>query len=93
MEESQSRVKQPAPKKAAEPEDPKSAIREKINLVLPENLMIALALIMIPIVVIPLFFNLPASITQTFHLADYTIIAIFVIEYFLKMAAAQNIPQ
>jgi Mg2+ and Co2+ transporter CorA len=91
MDNSQPRDKPPTLNDKTDLEDPKKALREKINLVLPDSLMIALALVMIPIVVIPLFTDLSPSISQTFHMADYTIIAIFIIEYFLKMAVAPNI--
>jgi Mg2+ and Co2+ transporter CorA len=93
MDYPQQKNNRPAFNEKAEQEDPKKALRERIDLVLPDTLMIVLALVMIPIVVIPLVVDLPASISQTFHLADYTIIAVFIIEYFLKMAVAPNIPR
>ena len=72
-------------------EDPKKGLRDRVNLVLPDGLMIVLALVMVPIVVIPLFVDLPKSIDGFLKAADYTILGIFVIEYFLKAALARNI--
>jgi Mg2+ and Co2+ transporter CorA len=91
MDESQITDKHPGQDDKVGQEDPKKSLRERIDQVLPDSLMIALALVMLPIVVIPLFVHLPASMEKTFHSLDYTIIAIFVIEYFLKLAVAQNI--
>ena len=72
-------------------EDPKKGLRDRVNLILPDGLMVALALLMIPIVVIPLFVDLPQSIGGFLEAADYTILGIFVIEYFLKTALARNV--
>jgi Mg2+ and Co2+ transporter CorA len=71
--------------------DPKADFRALVNRILPDGLMIILAIIMVPVVIIPLFTDLPESIAQTFGFADYTIIAIFVLEYFLKLIAARDI--
>ena len=53
--------------------------------------MIALAVLMVPIVVIPLVVDLPRSIGGFLRAADYTILGVFVIEYFLKTALARNV--
>jgi Mg2+ and Co2+ transporter CorA len=59
--------------------------------VLPDGLMIILALFMIPIVIIPLLVVLPPNIEGFLRLLDYVIIGIFAIEYILKTALARNI--
>jgi Mg2+ and Co2+ transporter CorA len=74
-----------------EQDDPKKNIRETINLILPDSLMILLAIIMLPVVLIPLLFNLPDSIDTTFQFIDYTILGIFIIEYFSKLIFAPSI--
>ena len=85
------------PNTAAHPEDdrtqpdPKADLRELVNRVLPDGLMIILAIIMVPVVIIPIFVDLSESVARTFSFADYTIIAIFVLEYFFKLIAAQDI--
>lgn len=71
--------------------DSKRELRNIIEKVLPDGLMLILALIMIPIVVIPFFVNLPSSVEAFFHFLDYTIIGIFAIEYILKTSLASNI--
>ena len=70
--------------------DPKKELRDKVNLILPDGLMILLAIVMIPVVVIPLLVNLPKSISTSFTFADYTILGIFIIRFILKAASAQN---
>jgi Mg2+ and Co2+ transporter CorA len=76
--------------KGEEP-DPKKEWREKVNLILPDELMIFLAFLMIPIVVIPLVFDLPASLDTSFNYADDVMLGVFVIEYFLKALLAKDI--
>ncbi len=74
-----------------EKEDRKARLRATVNLLLPDGLMIVLALLMIPIVVVPLLVDLSKSINGFLDVADYTILAVFVVEYFLKAALARNI--
>lgn len=71
--------------------DSKKELRETVNLILPDSLMIALAIVMIPVVLIPLFVSLPDSIDVTFRLIDYIILGIFVIEYLSKLAFAPDV--
>lgn len=71
--------------------DPKKGLRDKVNLVLPDGLMIVLALIMVPLVVVPLLIDLPESVAEALTFADYTILGIFVSEYLLKTALAKDI--
>jgi len=74
-----------------EAEDRKKELRDRVNLILPDGLMIVLALLMVPIVVVPLLVDLPQSIGGFLEAADYTILGVFVIEYFLKAVLARNI--
>lgn len=72
-------------------EDRKTRLRATVYLLLPDGLMIALAVLMVPIVVIPLVVDLSRSVGGFFEAADYTILGVFVIEYFLKAALARNV--
>lgn len=72
-------------------EDRKTRLRGMVYLLLPDGLMIALAVLMVPIVVIPLVVDLSRSLGGFFEAADYTILGVFVIEYFLKAALARNV--
>ena len=47
--------------------DSKKSLRETVNLILPDSLMIVLAVLMAPLVLIPLFVDLPNSIAATFR--------------------------
>ena len=71
--------------------DRKKSLRETLDLLLPDGLMIALALIMIPIVLVPLFFDLPPSGSAALTFLDYTVLSIFIIEYVSKTIAAPNL--
>jgi magnesium transporter len=53
--------------------------------------MIVLAVIMVPVALVPLFIDLSDSLATTFQFLDYTILGIFVIEYLLKTILAPNI--
>jgi Mg2+ and Co2+ transporter CorA len=71
--------------------DPKRAFREKVNLILPDSLMIVLALIMVPVVVLQLLDGFPEAVYIFLSFIDYAILGIFIIEYVLKTIAARNI--
>jgi len=71
--------------------DRKKDIRDTVNLILPDSLMIVLAFIMVPVILVPLFFDLTASMDASFKFADYSILGIFILEYFLKLILARNI--
>lgn len=66
-------------------------IREKVNLILPDSLMIFLAVIMAPVVLIPIFVTLPASLDASFKVIDYSILGIFILEYLLKTVFARDV--
>ncbi|MDD4252165.1 MAG: CorA family divalent cation transporter [Methanoculleus horonobensis] len=68
----------------------KAAARDLVYRILSDGLMIFLGLVMAPIVILPLLFALPEPVIEFFNLADTLIIAIFVIEYFLKLGLAEN---
>jgi len=74
-----------------EKEGRKARMRATVYLLLPDGLMIALAVLMIPIVVVPLVVHLSTSLDVFLRAADYTILAVFVVEYVLKTALARNI--
>lgn len=65
-------------------------LRDDVNLVLPDELMIALALILVPIVIVRVIFTLPANVANTLAFVDYTIIFIFILEYTLKLYASSD---
>jgi Mg2+ and Co2+ transporter CorA len=71
--------------------DTKKNLRETVNLILPDSLMIVLAVLMAPLVLIPIFVDLPNSIATTFHFFDYTILGVFIVEYVSKTVLASNI--
>jgi Mg2+ and Co2+ transporter CorA len=71
--------------------DRKKKMRDKINLLLPDGLMIVLAGIMAFIVLIPLFIHLPTTLDESFKFADYTILGIFILEYLLKTIFARSV--
>lgn len=68
----------------------KAAARDLVYRILSDGLMIFLGLVMAPIVILPLLFALPGPVVEFFNLADTLIIAIFVLEYFLKLGLAED---
>jgi Mg2+ and Co2+ transporter CorA len=77
--------------RAEEKPDRKKGIREKVNLLLPDSLMIFLAAIMAPVVLVPIFVTLPASLDASFKVIDYTILGVFILEYVLKTVFARDV--
>ncbi len=66
--------------------DPHQGARELVELVLTDGFMIFLALLMIPIVVLPMVFpDMPAEYSNFLEASDIVIIFFFIIEYFLKL--------
>jgi len=69
----------------------KADIRDIVDLVLSDDLMILLGLMMAPIVIIPLLVpSLPEPVAGFFNIVDTAIITIFVLEYILKLGLAQD---
>ncbi|WP_292518619.1 CorA family divalent cation transporter [Methanoculleus sp.] len=69
----------------------KAALRDLVYLLLPDGLMIFLGLMMAPIVILPLLFpSLPEPLIEFLNTADTVIIAIFVLEYVLKLGLAED---
>lgn len=71
--------------------DRKKALRDLVNLLLPDGLMIFMAVLMAPIVLVPIFVELPQSWDAFFTFADFVILAVFVTEYLSKAILAPNI--
>ncbi|PKL56731.1 MAG: hypothetical protein CVV35_03420 [Methanomicrobiales archaeon HGW-Methanomicrobiales-6] len=69
----------------------KADLRGLVYRILSDGLMIFLGLVMAPIVIIPLLLPaLPQPVVEFLNMADTTIIAIFVLEYVLKLALAED---
>jgi Mg2+ and Co2+ transporter CorA len=72
-------------------DDPRRRGREIVDRVLTDGFMIFLALLMIPIIAIPLAYpQLDEQYAEFLSFADLTIIGIFVMEYVLKLAFAAD---
>ncbi len=71
--------------------DRKKALRDLVDLLLPDGLMIVLAVIMAPVVLAPIFVDLPQSVNASLGFADTVILAVFITEYVLKTILARNI--
>ncbi|MCM2464773.1 CorA family divalent cation transporter [Methanoculleus oceani] len=69
----------------------KADFRDLVYRILSDGLMIFLGLVMAPIVIIPLLVpTLSQPVVEFLNMADTTIIAIFVLEYVLKLALAED---
>jgi len=71
-------------------EEERSDLCEQIYEIFSERLMIGLSLILIPVLVMPLLFQLPDSLIITMNTIDIVILFIFVIEYAFKLALAED---
>jgi Mg2+ and Co2+ transporter CorA len=70
--------------------DSRKDLRELVYQILPDSLMIAMAVILLPVVVLPLVLKLPPAVDTFFGFVDYVILGIFVIEYFSKLFLAKD---
>lgn len=75
----------------SEQQEKRENIRKLVILLLPDSLMLFLALVMVPVVLLPIFFNLPDSLLVLFRFVDYAILGIFIVEYLTKLVLARNI--
>jgi Mg2+ and Co2+ transporter CorA len=64
--------------------------REAVDNIFSEGLMVALSLLLIPVLVIPLLFDLPEQIDGSLVLLSYVILAAFILEYALKLLFAAD---
>ncbi len=71
-------------------EDPRKDLRMSLEAALSDNFMVALAILMIPIIILPIFFEFPQDVITFFEVCDTIIICIFIVEYTSKLYAAKN---
>ena len=65
-------------------------LREQVQHVFSEDLMIGLAVILACVVILPIFFTFSHSMVVLFDYINYIIIFIFVAEYMLKLFLAES---
>jgi Mg2+ and Co2+ transporter CorA len=71
-------------------EQVREGLKNPVQWILNDELMILLALLLIPVVALPLFFSLSPVMTNFLFLLNYLIIAVFIAEYFLKLFIADS---
>ena len=71
-------------------DDPHREAREAVYAVLSDSFMAFISLLLVPIIVIPFFVTLPASLQTIFDWSDVTIILFFVAEYASKLYLARD---
>jgi Mg2+ and Co2+ transporter CorA len=71
--------------------DRKKRWREIVNLLLPDGFMVFLAILLVPVILVPLFFDLASSLLSFFEFLDYLILGLFILEYVLKTALAPDV--
>jgi Mg2+ and Co2+ transporter CorA len=71
-------------------EDPRREAREAVDAILSDAFMGFLAILLIPIIVLPIFVVLPPTLLSLFDFGDYTIIGFFVVEYLAKFYLAAD---
>src|SRR5262250_577803 len=70
--------------------DPRKDLRDIVNNILSDRFMGFVALLLIPIIVLPIVTDPPASVTTFLYVSDWTIITIFVVEYASKLYLSQS---
>ncbi len=71
-------------------EDPRKTLRASLDSALSDSFMVFLAILMIPLILLPIFFELSPDIVSFFEVCDFVIICIFIVEYVSKLYAAKN---
>jgi len=71
-------------------EDPRRDLREAVESVFSDRFMIIMSLLIIPILILPIAFDLSPEVLSFLDICDWVIIAIFVAEYFSKLFLAKN---
>ena len=68
----------------------RSRLRKKIDAVFSDDLMVLLAFLLIPATIFPLIFTFTPLTVNIFLAVNYFVIAMFVVEYALKLWAAED---
>jgi Mg2+ and Co2+ transporter CorA len=71
-------------------DDPKKELRETVDSIFSDKFMAFLSVILIPIILVPFFVDLPASVLSFFDICDATVILFFVVEYSAKLYLAKS---
>jgi Mg2+ and Co2+ transporter CorA len=76
---------------ASERETARAEMERKVNLVLSDGFMIFLAILMVPIILLPLAFpGMPGELLNFLTFSDVIILLLFVMEYFVKLGLAKD---
>ncbi len=68
----------------------KKELRDQVDEVFSDRLMIGLSLILLPVLVLPILFSLSPPVLETLNIIDYAILIVFILEYTLKLAVAED---
>jgi Mg2+ and Co2+ transporter CorA len=71
-------------------EDPRREVREAVYAILSDGFMAFLSILLIPILLVPFFVQVPDDINRILNLGDVTIIGFFVVEYGSKLYLAED---
>jgi Mg2+ and Co2+ transporter CorA len=71
-------------------EDPREELREAVDAILSDAFMGFLALLLVPIILLPLLVSLPSTVGDLLNAGDVTIIGFFVVEYAAKLYLARD---
>ncbi|MCW3999801.1 MAG: ion transporter [Candidatus Bathyarchaeota archaeon] len=70
--------------------DPRADLREMVDAVFSDRLMIFLSLIIVPMLLVPIFFQLNDSVLVFLEICDWIIVLLFVAEYLTKLYVAED---
>ncbi|MDE1821732.1 MAG: ion transporter [Euryarchaeota archaeon] len=70
--------------------DPRRAGRHLVDSILSDGFMAVLAVLLVPVILLPLFVALPASVLGFLGVGDVIVVAFFVIEYVAKLYLSEG---
>ena len=70
--------------------DPRKDMRETVDTILSDRFMAFLSILLIPIILLPLLFTLPAYALSFVDICDATIVVFFIVEYASKLYLASD---
>jgi len=70
--------------------DPRANLRDMVDSIFSDKFMIFLSLVIVPMILLPLIFQLDNSVLSFFEICDWIIVILFVAEYSSKLYLAEN---
>ncbi|XHH08566.1 MAG: magnesium transporter CorA family protein [Candidatus Bathyarchaeia archaeon] len=70
--------------------DSRADIREIVNIIFTDKLMMVLSLVLLPIILLPFIVQFDTTVIEFFNICDGIILTLFITEYLTKLYCAEN---